>query len=320
MITEQATGRFSVRVQAVRAEAEGVVSLRLAPVDGGPLPEWHAGAHVDLHLPSGLIRQYSLCGDEEDRNSYRIAVLKEPEGRGGSREVHESIRAGDLVTISGPRNHFKLEPAGSYAFIAGGIGITPILAMARAAARQGRPWHLSYGGRCAASMAFVDELTELPGGTLTCVPQDEQGLLDIPAIVQETPADAAIYCCGPTGLIDAVVGHATALRPELPVRFERFSPVTIDASGDEALEVRLARSGKTLVVPPRISILAAVREAGVEIESSCEEGTCGTCETAVLEGIPEHRDSILTAAEREANDVMMICVSRCRSSRLVLDL
>lgn len=317
---QSGSGRLGVRVQAVRSEAEGVVSLRLVPVDGEPLPEWQAGAHIDLHLPSGLTRQYSLCGDLADREVYRIAVLKEPAGRGGSREVHEAIQPGDLLTISGPRNHFELEPAASYLFIAGGIGITPILAMVRTVAGNGQSWQLVYGGRSAATMAFTTELAELPGGSMTVVPQDECGLLDLSTILAAAPAGAAVYCCGPTGLIDAVLSVCGAVRPDLTVRYERFTPMEIDASGDGAIEVQLARSGKTVLVPPGTSVLKAVREAGVEIESSCEEGTCGTCEVAVLDGVPDHRDSILTETERKANDVMMTCVSRSLSPLLVLDL
>jgi ferredoxin-NADP reductase len=313
-------GDVKVRVDEVRTEALGVVSLRLIAESAVDLPAWEAGAHIDVHLPSGLIRQYSLCGDEADRKAYRIAVLLEPAGRGGSEEVHTAVRAGDVLTISAPRNNFRLEPAGSYVFIAGGIGITPILPMVRAAARQGIPWRLVYGGRTSGSLALTEEIGAVPGGSVAYVHQDVDGLPDLAQIVGAVPVDGAIYCCGPPGLIDAVVESARSFRPELPVRFERFSALPVDTSGDEAIEVRLARTGSTVLVPPGTSLLRAVRDAGVEVESSCEEGTCGTCEAVVLEGVPDHRDVVLSETERAANDVMMLCVSRSCSRLLVLDL
>jgi ferredoxin-NADP reductase len=302
-------------VDAREFAADGVLTLTLRDPLGRELPSWEPGAHVDLLLGPGLERQYSLCGDPADRSAWRIAVLREPDGRGGSAHVHEQLGEGGKVRVRGPRNHFRHEPAPRYRFIAGGIGITPILPMLAAAERAGADWTLLYGGRTRPSMAFTRELARY-GDRVTLAPQDETGLLDLGPVLDDLPDGTLVYCCGPGPLLDAVEKRC----PAGALRVERFQPKDQPTGSDEEFEVVLARSGRTVTVPPEVSVLDAVRAAGVEVLYSCTEGTCGTCETDVLEGAPDHRDSVLTEEERSAGDTMMICVSRCRGARLVLDL
>ncbi|MFF7375258.1 PDR/VanB family oxidoreductase [Streptomyces massasporeus] len=295
--------------------AEGVLALTLRHPLGELLPAWEPGAHVDVVLEPGLERQYSLCGDPADRSAWRVAVLRESAGRGGSVHVHERLGEGAVVRVRGPRNNFGLEPAARYRFIAGGIGITPILPMLAAAEAAGAEWTLLYGGRTRGSMAFGEELGRY-GDRVTIAPEDETGLLDLPSVLDDVPEGTLVYCCGPGPLLDA----AEARCPSGALRVERFRPKEQESGDDTAFEVELARSGRTLTVAPDVSVLDAVREAGVEVLYSCTEGTCGTCETDVLDGEPDHRDSVLTEDERATGETMLICVSRCRGKRLVLDL
>ncbi|MET7594436.1 PDR/VanB family oxidoreductase [Streptomyces sp. NPDC005481] len=309
---------YETEVVVARREsvADGVLALTLRRPDGAELPAWEPGAHIDVVLGPGLERQYSLCGDPADRHGWRIAVLREPAGRGGSDHVHARLGEGDGVRVRGPRNHFPLEPAPRYRFVAGGIGITPILPMLAAAERAGAEWTLLYGGRTHASMAFTGELARY-GDRVRIVPQDESGLLDLAGGLAGPPDGTLVYCCGPGPLLDAV----EELCPAERLRVERFSPKTPEVAGEDGpFEVVLERSGRTLTVTAGVSVLDAVRAAGVEVLYSCTEGTCGTCETDVLEGVPDHRDSVLTEEERAAGETMLICVSRCRGKRLVLDL
>jgi len=308
----------TLEVTARRQRAEGVVSLTLARPDRGRLPDWTPGAHLDLVLPNGATRQYSLCGDRWDAHSYRIAVLREPDGRGGSAYVHDELRAGDRVGVGGPRNHFPLVPAERYLFIAGGIGITPLLPMIHHADVLGADWTLLYGGRSQASMAFTDELAAY-GDRVHLVPQDEHGLLDLAPWLAAPRHDARVYCCGPAPLL-AAAEAACRHWPPHSLRVERFAPKEHGPVRDEPFEIELARSGRTLTVPRGTSVLDALRAAGTDVLSSCRQGTCGTCETPVLRGVPEHRDSILADHERAAGDCMFPCVSRARTRRLVLDL
>ncbi|MFJ9815268.1 PDR/VanB family oxidoreductase [Streptomyces sp. NPDC101151] len=299
-------------------EADGVLSVELVHPDGKPLPEWTPGAHLDVHV-GGQIRQYSLCGDPRTTGSYRIGVLNEPASRGGSRHVHTTLRPGQPVTVSEPRNHFTLEDAAGYLFIAGGIGITPLLAMAREAARRDAPWRMVYGGRTRASMAFTAELTTLAGrgGEVALVPQDEHGHIDLDAALADLPEGTLVYSCGPEPLLTAVEARCPGWR----LRLERFAaPVVERSADDEAFEVECRTSGVTLSVGTGASILQAAEDAGLSVRSSCRDGICGSCETRVLDGTPEHRDFLLSEAEQAAGTTMMICVSRCASGRLVLDL
>lgn len=299
--------------------ADGVLALTLRAPDGGPLPPWEPGAHIDLHLPGGFVRQYSLCGEPAEVARWQVAVLREPDGRGGSACVHDKVGQGDELVAAGPRNHFALTAAGEYLFIAGGIGVTPLLPMIAEVRRRGLPWRLVYGGRCRSSMAFLDVLEPL-GEAVAVRPQDEFGLLDLDGLLPAPNVRTAVYCCGPEPLLRAVEQRCAAW-PDGALHIERFAPVDVDPeASDEAFDVELAQSGQCIRVPEGVSILAALEAAGLTVLSSCQEGTCGTCETGVLGGVPDHRDSVLTRMEQEAGDVMMICVSRSRSPRLVLDL
>ena len=302
-------------VERRESAADGVLALTLRHPLGEELPAWKPGAHIDVLLGPGLERQYSLCGDPADRHAWRIGVLREPEGRGGSAYVHGELRQGAKVRVRGPRNNFALEPAPRYRFVAGGIGITPILPMLAAAEAAGAQWTLVYGGRTRDSMAFTEELGAY-GDKVTVAPQDETGLLDLGSVLDDLPEGTLVYCCGPGPLLDAVEERCPGGR----LRVERFQPKERETGPDSAFEVVLERAGHTLTVPEGVSVLDTVRAAGVEVLFSCTEGTCGTCETDVLEGEPDHRDSVLTDEERASCETMMICVSRCRGKRLVLDL
>jgi ferredoxin-NADP reductase len=294
--------------------AEGVVGLTLRAADGGDLPSWLPGAHIDVLVGDGLVRQYSLCGDPVDSRTWRIGVLKEGPG---STIVHERVRPGDRLTVRGPRNNFALEEAPRYVFLAGGIGVTPILPMVAAAEAAGAEWRLYYGGRHRSAMAFVDELSPY-GDRVEIRPQDEFGLLDLDGILTGTAPDTLVYCCGPEPMLAAAEERCATLAPGA-LRTERFSPKPVTGP-DDAFEVELALSGRTLRIEPGRSILETVEKAGVSVLSSCREGTCGTCETPVLDGEPDHRDSVLTEAERADGGFMMICVSRACGPRLVLEL
>ena len=311
-----------VRVESKQQVADGVVTLTLREIDGTALPRWAPGAHVDLILDGAPTRQYSLCGDPADADRWRLGVLRDADGGGGSRYVHDQLRAGEVIRVRGPRNNFGLADSPRYLFIAGGIGITPILPMIAAAESADADWHLLYGGRRRASMAFLDELARY-GDRVTVAPQDETGLLDLDSLLGTPRPDTLVYCCGPEALLAAVEERCLAWphSGSRSLRVERFSarPLTAPVRA-EAFEVELARSGLSLTIPPDRSILDVVEEAGAGVLSSCAEGTCGTCETGVLDGLPDHRDSVLTEEERRAGDRMMICVSRSCSSRLVLNL
>jgi len=309
-----------VVVTARANEAEGVVVLTLELPDGGDLPVWTPGAHTDLLMGDGLVRQYSLCGDPADRRRWQVAVLLEPRSRGGSRFVHAELAEGATLRVRGPRNHFALAPAKSYLFVAGGIGITPILPMVAAAEAEGAQWRLAYGGRTRASMAFRTELTQRYGERVDIRPEDETGLLDLAGLLGSADSETLVYCCGPEPLL-AAVEAACGHWPFGALHVERFSPKKIaEPVRQESFEVELAKSGMVLTVLPGRSVLEVVEEAGVTVLSSCTQGTCGTCETTVLAGVPEHHDSLLSADERAANDTMFICVSRSCSQRLVLEL
>ena len=308
-----------VRVESKQEVAEGVVAVTLRQIADEPLPRWSPGAHVDLILDGVPTRQYSLCGDPADHHVWRLGVLRDPAGGGGSRYVHDQLRAGDTIRVRGPRNNFELADSPRYQFIAGGIGITPILPMIAAAEAASAEWQLLYGGRQRASMAFLGELARY-GDCVTVAPQDETGLLDLDSLLGTPQPGTLVYCCGPEPLLAAVEERCHAW-PSRSLHVERFSarPLTAPVRA-EAFEVELAQSELTLTIPPDRSILDVVEEAGVGVLSSCAEGTCGTCETAVLSGLPDHRDSVLTEEERRAGDCMMICVSRSCTARLVLDL
>ncbi|MBY6681731.1 cytochrome P450 [Rhodococcus sp. BP-316] len=312
--------QLDVRVAHRRTAAEGVVELVLTDAAGGSLPSWTPGAHVELMLRPDLVRHYSLCGDTADESSWTIAVLREPDGRGGSAHVHDHLPEGATLRARGPLNHFALDPAPSYLFIAGGIGITPIRAMIAAARADGAEWNLVYAGRSRSSMAFLDEFDG--DDRVTVWAKDERGeRVDLDTVLGEPRPETLIYCCGPGPLLDAVE-NACAAWPDGSLRLERFAAETVEAPDDalDSFEVECARSGVTVTVPDGTSIFDAVEKAGADVIGSCMEGICGTCEADVLSGTPDHRDSVLSRRERERGDTVMMCVSRSLSSKLVLDL
>lgn len=321
MLFEHEEQPLRLRVHRLTWEAEGVVSIHLRQLDGSQLPHWHPGAHLDLHLPGAITRQYSLSSRAADHSTWRVSVLLEPAGKGGSQAVHESLRPGDIVDVVGPRNNFALVSAPEYVFIAGGIGITPLMAMIEAVEGAGARWRLLYGGRTRSSMAFLAEL-ERYGDAVSVRPQDEHGLLDLDAVLSEVRPGVSIYCCGPEPLTTAVEQRCS-MWPAGTLHVERFKPKEQPAPApgtERAFEVVLEQAGTRVTVPVGMSVLEALEANGIEPPNSCREGICGTCETTVIEGRPDHRDSLLSDDERAANDTMMICVGRALSDRLVLDL
>jgi ferredoxin-NADP reductase len=306
-------------VKQVRWEAAGVISLVLADPTGQDLPGWEPGAHIDLTVGDGSVRQYSLCGDPHDRKSYRIGVLREADGRGGSRFIHDELRVGELIEVAGPRNHFEFDPPARVRFVAGGIGITPLIPMMREAERRGLDWELTYGGRSRASMAFLDELGS---PRVRLQPADEVGLIDLDAALGDAREDTAIYTCGPGPLLDAIEERADSW-PQGALHLERFSvpdDLAVHEAGDAPFEVVAKRTGVTVTVPADATILETLEDAGVSTLSSCSQGICGACETRVVEGRPEHRDYVLGEEEKASGEYIMICVSRTRTPRLVLDI
>ncbi|AEF40839.1 PDR/VanB family oxidoreductase [Hoyosella subflava] len=311
---------LDLQVRKRERVAEGVVVLTLADPAGADLPEWTPGAHIDLMMTPTLIRQYSLCGDTSNSAEWKVGVLLDPASRGGSQFVHDKLHEGATVRVRGPRNHFPMVQAARYKFIAGGIGITPIYTMIAAAAATNADWQLLYGGRTRSSMAFLDVLED-HGDRVSVCPQDETGMLDLAAELSAPDEDTVVYCCGPEGLLSAVEQACTSW-PTGSLHIERFAAKAFEPSvgGDSAFEVECQRSGVSVTVPPDKTIYEAVEEAGVDVLGSCMEGVCGTCECDVIEGEPDPRDSVLSEAERESGATIMICVSRSRSERLVLDL
>jgi tetrachlorobenzoquinone reductase len=309
-----------LRVKTATWEAPNIVSYDLRPVEGGELPAFSAGAHIDLTLPNGLIRSYSLVNPQSERHRYVIAVQRDRASRGGSKWVHDNFRPGDIVAVNGPRNNFALnEAARKSLFIAGGIGITPIVSMIDRLASLERDWELVYCSRKRAETAFVERLRafgprvrfnfdEEPGGTM----------LDIAATVRAVSPETHLYCCGPLPMLEAFE-TATAELPRERVHVEYFTAKEPPAVAG-GFKVVLAKSGREFVVPPGKTILDTLLDAGLDHPYSCMEGVCGTCETRVLEGTPDHRDLILTEEEQAAGKVMMICCSGSKSPTLVLDL
>ncbi|MBU9763829.1 oxidoreductase [Mycobacterium sp. TNTM28] len=318
MASELTADEIGVAVRQLRWEADGVVSVQLQPRSGELLPAWEPGAHIDLLLPTGIRRQYSLCGPVGERSYYRIGVRRERTSRGGSEYVHAFLRPGQQLTVTGPRNTFELHRATSYVFVAGGIGITPILPMIRRAESWGLDWKLLYGGHTAAAMPFADELCEY-GTRVDFYASDTDGRIPVGEYFADVQPGAKIYACGPSALLSALQ-DATAHWPADSLHLERFKPRQRAASAeDKPVEVVCAASGKTVNVEVGQSILTAIEGAGINVPSSCRSGICGACETAVIEGVPDHRDDILSGSERTANDRMFICVSRAQTPRLVLD-
>jgi ferredoxin-NADP reductase len=316
-----------LRVNRMTWEAEGVISVSLSRIENNdPLPPWQPGAHIDVYVPDGTTRQYSLCGDPRDLSCYDIAVLREPGGRGGSAFIHDQLRVGDRLMVTRPKQSFALEDAPYYALVAGGVGITPIMAFAEHLERSGRPFQLTYGGRTEGSMAFRSRLGAL-GDRVRFLAEDRDGMPDLDEVVKQLPEGGLIYVCGPLALLRAVEAAAdSAHGPDQDlVRFELFSRAGVEPKESpppdgENYELVLARSGHTLRMRPDANILETVLALGVEVENDCREGICGSCVTGILSGTVDHRDLVLTKKEQAAMDKMMICCSRPTCARLELDL
>ncbi len=309
-------------ISAYETIADDVVAVTLVHPTGADLPSWEPGAHIDLVLTEDLTRQYSLCGRPADTASYTVGVLNAPDGRGGSRHVHECLQAGSTVLVRGPRNHFALLPSPRYVFIAGGIGITPMLPMIEQAEATGADWTLLYGGRSLESMAYATELARYDE-RVTLLPGNDIALMSaaLDERIGSTQPNTLVYACGPEGLLGAVELRCASWPPG-SLHLERFTAVEVDASENLPFEVELALSGVTITVPADRSIFHAVEDHGISVLGSCHEGICGTCETVIIDVDAEvdHRDSVLNDAEKASNETMMICVSRCKGGRITLDL
>ncbi len=307
---------FELAIMGIEAEADEVVSLTLCDPGGADLPAWTPGAHIDVFLPSGRQRQYSLNSDPDDRSCYRIAVRYIAGGAGGSREIHEQLSVGDRLRVRGPRNAFPLIDAPEYYFVAGGIGITPILPMVTAAERAGVPWRLMYFGRSRARMPFLYELAHLTGGDVVVRPDDEFGVPDPRMIFEQTPTGSAVYVCGPPAVVEAAHEVLLLNDPTASLHTERFSPVPVN--GGAPFRIRLRRSGTEVQVAADETALTAIRRAVPGVAYSCQQGFCGTCRASVLAGEVEHRDRALLPGER--TNTMITCVSRAGGGELELDL
>lgn len=316
---------IDMRVRSITFEAQGIHSLDLRPLNGDALAPFTAGAHVDLHLPNGITRSYSLVNPQGERHRYVVAVHRDPASRGGSRFVHESLRAGDVLRVGAPRNNFRLaEDAAHSLFIAGGIGITPLWCMIQRLAELGRSWELYYCARTRSNAAFLEPIAALGGGgsgRVHLVFDREPGgrMLDIAEVVAAASPDTHLYCCGPSPML-AAFEQATATRPAGNVHVEYFAAKKEARAGGGGFTVVLARSGRSIAVPPGRTILEALLDEGIEVQHSCMQGVCGSCETGVIEGIPDHRDMVLSDAEKASNRTVMICCAGSKTSELVLDL
>lgn len=314
---------IEVRVEAIAREAEDINSYDLRPVGECELPAFTAGAHVDLHLANNMLRSYSLMNPQGERHRYVVAIAKAPDSRGGSRFVHEAIHVGERLAISAPRNNFPLDEAAPHSvLIAGGIGITPLWCMVQRLVELDRSWSMYYGARTRKAAAFQTAIETLPSKAREKVYlhfDEEQGgaFLDIAGLVRDADPTYHYYCCGPAPMLKAFE-EATAALPRSQVHVEYFSAIDAPATGG-GFSVVLARSGRTVDVPPGKTILETLLEAGFDVPHACQMGTCATCETKVLEGVPDHRDVILSPEEKASNKTMMICCSGCIGDRLVLD-
>ena len=314
---------LALRVAAVVPAAEHIVLLRLESPDGAALPEWAAGDHLEVVLPSSLIRHYSLCGHPDDRSSYTVAVLRVADGRGGSREIHDSSLTGTIVKVRGPRSNFPLVAADSYLLLAGGIGITPLYAMARQLHTRGARWSMIYGARSRAAMVFGDDLRRFGADRVTFVAQDTDGLPDLESALDTAPRGTAVYCCGPLPMISRVAELCAGRGDQLSLHVELFGGAGSIAEPDGSdlpFDLVLAETGVTLHVPANRTALDVVHDVLPDHPYSCLGGQCGSCEVAVLAGEVDHRDEVLSDQERTANSAMTLCVSRARSERLVIQL
>lgn len=323
--TPPSSRTLKVRVVARQTLALDIDLFELANADRSPLPHFAAGAHIDVHLPGGLVRQYSLCNDPGESHRYQIAVLRDVGGRGGSLAMHESVHVDDVITISAPRNHFPLAQTGEAAvLLAGGIGITPLLSMAEELSRRAHPFELHYCTRSQERTAFRERIAGASFARNVHFYWDDapaDSRLDLDALLRDPRQGIHVYTCGPRGFIDAVLSTARARGwPEAQLHCEFFSAAPLEPGADAGFEIQLARSGQVIRVASDQTAMAALSAAGVRIPYSCEQGVCGTCLTTVLDGEPDHRDSFLTPDEQASNRHFLPCCSRAKSSRLVLDL
>jgi len=318
------TATLSVRVARKAAETFEISTIDLVAADGSSLPPFTAGAHIDVHLPNGMVRQYSLCNDPADAGRYQLGVLKDMASRGGSRAVHEQLAVGDTLTISTPRNLFPLAPSAvHHLLLAGGIGITPLLAMAETLHREHASFTLHHATRSRERAPFAARMRAAPWNAQVRRHHDDQPatVLDIAATLRNAPADSHLYVCGPKGFMNAVLDTARSSGwPEDRLHFEFFSGEVAPVAGDAPFEVELARSGRVIVIDADRTVAQALDAAGVLLPTSCEQGVCGTCLTRVIAGTPDHRDQYLTPEEQAANDQFTPCCSRAKSPRLVIDL
>ena len=306
------------RLTAIRYAAEAIHLYEFATVDGTALPPFTAGAHVDLHLPNGLVRQYSLCNPQQETGRYVVGIKRDPGSRGGSTYVHDQLKVGSIVRVGAPRNHFALhEEAGHTVLIAGGIGVTPIACMVQRLREIGASFEVHYSVRRREEAALLDVLAG-PGLHLHVDAEHGNAPLPLREIVARAPEQAHLYCCGPAPMLDAFES-ACAGRPSGHVHVERFAAAA-PVAADGGFTVQLARTGRSVFVAKGCTILDTVRAEGVPVQASCEQGICGSCETRVLAGTPDHRDSLLSDEEKRASKVMMVCCSGSKESVLVLDL
>lgn len=319
-------GKINVKVAGKHVEAPNICSFDLVPANDEPsLPPFTPGAHIDVFLPGGWVRQYSLWNNPQEKNVYRICVLNEANGRGGSRAIHEQVNVGGLLQIGLPRNQFELHHKNTPTLLlAGGIGITPILSMAQALAHRQAPFAFHYCARSPGNAAFLDRLAQAPLADKVFLHFDDgppEQKLDMVDLLKSQPDDCDLYVCGPKGFMDAVLGTARALGwPTSRLHCEFFQADAAPKTGDQPFDVTLARSNRTVRVEAHQSVVQALAAAGIDIPTSCEQGICGTCLTKVVEGIPDHRDSFLMPAEQQANDCFTPCCSRALSASLTVDL
>jgi len=319
-----AHGLIDARLSKIEDVARDTKLYTFERIDGGKLPGYKPGAHIDLHLPNGLLRQFSLTVPASDPHSYTVGVKRDENSRGGSRYIIEQMKVGDQIKISAPRNNFPLvENAPHVVLFAGGIGITPIWCMAQELAARGRSWKIHYACRSQADMAFLSDLKKLDPKFVHLHFDDEAGgkVMDLAAAVGEAPADAHFYCCGPNPMLKAFEA-AAASRPKANVHVEYFTPKEDAAAADGlgGFWVELAKSGEEYFIPPGKKVLEVLFDAGVDVDYSCELGICGACETKVISGIPVHHDSVLSEEEQASNEKVMICCCGCKTERLVLDM
>lgn len=321
--SEAQVDEIQVTVASKSLETETIAVFELVAAQGGALPSFEAGAHIDVHIPGGTIRQYSLCNHPSETHRYVIGVLRDPESRGGSIAMHEKLSQGDTITISSPRNHFPLEPAATHSVLmAGGIGVTPILCMAEQLGSDAS-FEMHYCTRSEDLTAFRSRIADSSFSDKVSHHFDDgadEQRFDAAVALANPVAGTHLYVCGPTGFMDWVLNTARdAGWPQDQIHYEFFS-AEIDTEGNEGFEVELASSGLVVTVPDDKTVVAALAEHGVVIEMSCEQGVCGTCLTRVIDGVPDHKDLYLMPKEQEANDQFLPCCSRAKSQRLVLDL